>query len=117
MYNAIQIGEVRRLYAKGLNDYEIASISGIPRYTVRRIRIREGLKPVKSKRAPHLAIYEVCHPGTGEVLFTGAAPDAAAFTGLNIKSFFTSVSRSNKGIYKRFIIRNVKREVKSLHEQ
>ena len=116
MYNATYVGEVRRLYDKGLNDYENASVTGIPRHTVRRIRIREGLKPVKSKRASHLAVYEVCDPGTGEVLFTGTAPDAAAFTGLNIKSFFTSVSRSNKGIYKRFIIRNVKGKEHFLHE-
>ena len=109
MYNTIYVGEVRRLHAKGLNDYQIAEVSGIPRHTVRRIRISEDLKPVKRKRKPHNAVYEICHPDTGEVLFTGAAPEAAAFVGLdNISSFFTAVTRSNKGTYRRYIIRNVK---------
>lgn len=109
MYNTIYVGEVRRLHAKGLNDYQIAEVSGIPRHTVRRIRISEDLKPVKRKRKPHIAVYEICQPDTGEVLFTGAAPEAAAFVGLdNISSFFTTVTRSNKGTYRRYIIRNVK---------
>jgi hypothetical protein len=109
MYNTIHVGEVRRLHAKGLNDYQIADISGIPRHTVRRIRISENLKPVKRRRKPHTAVYEICHPDTGEVLFTGDAPKAAAFVGLdNISSFFTAVTRSNKGTYRRYIIRNVK---------
>ena len=111
MYNSIQIGEVCRFYSEGLNDYQIASISGIPRHTVRRIRISQGLKPVERTRAPHTAVYEICHPVTREVLFTGAAPEAAAFLGLDsIKSFFTTVSRCNKGTYRRFIIRNIKRK-------
>ena len=36
----------------------------------------------KRKRKPHTAVYEICHPDTGEVLFTGDAPKAAAFVGL-----------------------------------
>lgn len=108
MYNTVYVGEVRRLHAKGLNDYQIADVSGIPRHTVRRIRISEKLKPVKRKRKPHTAVYEICHPDTGEVLFTGDAPASAAFMGLdNISSFFTAVCRSHKGQYRRYIIRNV----------
>ena len=109
MYNTVYVGEVRRLHAKGLNDYQISDVSGIPRHTVRRIRISEKLKPVKRKRKPYTAVYEICHPATGEVLFTGDAPAAAAFMGLdNINSFFTAVCRSHKGQYRRYIIRNVK---------
>ena len=110
MYNTIHVGEVRRLHAKGLNDYQISDVSGIPRHTVRRIRISENLKPVKHRRKSksHTAVYEICHPDTGEVLFTGDAPAAAAFMGLdNISSFFTAVCRSHKGQYRRYTIRNV----------
>ncbi len=109
MYNMIHVDEVRRLHAQGLNDYEIADISGIPRYTVRRIRIRENLEPVKRTRKPHgAAIYDICRPDTCEVVFTGNAAASAAFLGFdNIRSFFTAVCRSNKGTYRRYIIRNV----------
>lgn len=49
------------------------------------------------------------HQETGRQLLTGDAPKAAAFVGLdNISSFFTAVTRSNKGTYRRYIIRNVK---------
>ena len=117
MYNAVHIGEVRRLYATGLNDYEISDVSGIPRYTVRRIRIREGLKPVKRTRKAHIATYEICHPDTGEVLFTGDAIGSAAYLGLdNIRSFFTTVCRSKKSAYKRYIIRNVSRKEQAANE-
>lgn len=109
MYNATHVSEVRRLHAEGLNDYEIADISGIPRHTVRRIRIQEELPPVKRKDILHSALYEICDPITGDILFTGEAPKAAAFIGLdNISTFFTTVTRSRKGKYKRYIIRNVK---------
>ena len=118
MYNIIHVGEVRRLHAKGLNDREISDISGITRHTVRRIRVSEDLQPVPHRRSkPRTVIYEIRHPDTGELLFTGDAPSAAAYIGLdNISSFFSAVTRSNKGTYGRYIIRNVSRKESGSHE-
>lgn len=118
MYNQIQLDEVCRLHEMGLNDYEISVRLGIPRYTVRRIRIKAGLSPVKRHGHKPAELYRVCDPRTQELLFEGPAVDAAAFLGLaSASSFFTTLSRYRSGKYKKYVIEKVTGGEASLGER